>query len=648
MCGIAGFIGSGDRNDLHRMTRALARRGPDGEGFYEDERHRIALGHRRLSVVDLEGGRQPMSTIDRMLWVVFNGEIYNHHELRSELEQAGHIFASDHSDTEVLLHGYREWGTGMVDRLNGMWAFAIFDARRQRLFLSRDRFGQKPLYWARRPGCFAFSSQLDSLRLHTRIDSSISASATRKLFAYGWIPAPNSLYEGISKLPGGHNLIVDVKTLEAKVERYWRFELDAPKTVSATDEARLVEELQVRLSQAVSRRLIADVPVGVFLSGGLDSSTIAALACDEKPGSDVRTFSIGFEDKSFDESRYASQVASNLGTRHESRIFSLDHAREMLPSVIDALDEPFGDASILPTALLCREAKKHVTVALGGDGADELFAGYDPFRALRWADAYRRVVPKPLHHGLRLLAARLPTSIRNMSLDFRIKRTLRGLDHQPQLWNPVWLGPLEPREMKELFEAPIEIEEVYSEAIEIWDECRSSSLVDQTLQFYTQMYLQDDILMKADRASMMNGLELRSPFLDIDLVNLVRRIPTDLKLRGSRTKHLLREATSARLPQEILNRAKKGFGMPTARWFREGELAFPAWPSGEASAPEAGRFFDRQLQAHRAGRADHRLYLFTQWVWDRHQGAAALADRSNFELDRNDAFAETQPGGARA
>ncbi len=629
MCGIAGFVGAGDRNDLQRMTRALAHRGPDGEGFYEDAAHGIWLGHRRLSVVDLEDGAQPMSTVDRRLWVVFNGEIYNHLSLRSELERAGHRFASDHSDTEILLHAYRQWGPQLVDRLNGMWAFAIFDAKRQRLFLSRDRFGQKPLYWARRSGCFAFSSELDSLLQHTRIDSSISALSTRKLFAYGWIPAPNSIYEGISKLPGGHNLVVDLKSLEPKIDRYWRFELEAPETVSAADEAKLVDELRENLSNAVRRRLVADVPVGLFLSGGLESSSIAAMACDAKPSSLVRTFSIGFDEKSFDESRYAERVASVLGTQHETKILSIDRARKLLPSVIDALDEPLGDASILPTALLCREAKKHVTVALGGDGADELFAGYDPFRALRWARSYSRFVPKPLHQGLRLLAARLPTSLRNMSFDFRVNRTLRGLDHPPKLWNPIWLGPLEPSELMEFFEAPIQIEELYSEAIQIWDECHASSLVDQTLQFYTRMYLQDNILVKSDRASMMHGLELRSPFLDIDLVNLIRRIPTGLKLRGGRTKYLLRQAMSSRLPQEVLQRPKKGFGMPTAKWFRDGGLDFPAFPDASAGSLEANPFLDHRLRAHRAGHGDHRLYLFTQWVCDRHRGSRSADLRVN-------------------
>ncbi len=626
MCGFAGFVGSGDQGDLRRMVSALEHRGPDAEGTSCDEALRVYLGHRRLSIVDLAGGRQPMWSADDQLGVVFNGEIYNHGELRAELEKLGHCLRSDHSDTEVLLYAYREWGSGFVERLNGMWAFALFDRRRRRLLLSRDRFGQKPLYYAQgtgpNGGDLAFASELTALTRHSRVETRLSTRAIQKYFAHGYVPAPESIYEGIRKLPAGANLTWDIGRSRSRVERYWDFRLEPAEPADARREAQLDEELRQHLSRAVSRRMVADVPVGVFLSGGIDSSAITALATRDGAAGDLQTFSIGFDDTSFDESASAQRAAEWIGTRHHCTRFSRDDLQALAPEIAERLDEPMADPSLLPTHLLCRVAAEQVKVALGGDGADELFAGYDPFRALGLARAYAAVVPQPVHRAIRMLAARFPVAHRNMSLGFRLNRTLAGLSHARKLWNPVWMGPLAPEEVAELLEEPVCEEDLYSEAIEAWEACAGGCLVSQTLQFYTQLYLQNDILTKVDRASMLHGLEVRSPFLDRDLVEFIRRLPQSQKIHHGRTKVILKRALGPVLPHEIRHRAKKGFGIPIGAWFRDGDLEFGP---RDRRLQLLAAFLEGRLAQHRSGRADHRLYLFSHWLLQRWT-AAHLGD----------------------
>ncbi|MFZ4777162.1 MAG: asparagine synthase (glutamine-hydrolyzing) [Terrimicrobiaceae bacterium] len=603
MCGIAGFLGTGDRGDLEAMTARLAYRGPDAEGFFIEPGRGIYLGHRRLSIVDLGGGAQPMSSEDGRIVVVFNGEIYNHAELRKELAGKGHCFLTDHSDTEVLLHGWREWGEELVGRLNGMWAFAIWDREQKRLFLSRDRFGKKPLYYFQRPGVFAFASELTALLKHPQAPRNLSERARVKFLAHALIPAPWSAVDGIWKLPAAHNLVVEEKGSACRVSRYWRYVIE-PRETSATDEE-LAAELRGCVLRATQRRLMADVPLGIFLSGGVDSSFIAALAAGEVGGPALSTFTIGFTEPSFDESGPARQIASYLKTTHHEQILDLDAAVALLPGIFDLLDEPQGDSSLLPTWLLSRFARTKVTVALGGDGGDELFAGYDPFRALRLAGLYSRIIPKPVHEGLRMLAGFLPVSHANISMDFKIKRTLRGLSHPARLWNPVWLGALEPAELERMTGGRFEIEDIYSEAIEAWEGCQNDDPVDRTLQFYTEIYLQDGILQKADRASMMNSLEVRSPLLDLEVADFARRLPHRFKLRGNTTKYLLKLAAKPLLPEEVLQRKKKGFGSPVGKWLGTGRIA----------PRVTGGMLGEKLSNHLIGRADERLYLWCEYVW---------------------------------
>ncbi len=623
MCGIAGFVGSGNLENLRQMNAALAHRGPDDEGTWVDDAKRVFLGHRRLSIVDIGGGHQPMWTPDGQLGVIFNGEIYNHMELREELIALGCRFESDHSDTEVLLHGHRIWGPDFTNRLNGMWAFVLYDRRAGQLFCSRDRFGKKPFFYTVRNGSFVFASELSAILRHPSVTASVSRRSLQKYFAYGYIPAPSTLYEGIHKLPGGHSLRFDIASQRIEVTKYWDFVIEPFESTPPNAEREWGERLVELLSAAVKRRLMGDVPLGFFLSGGVDSSSIVALATRHIDRSRIHTFSIGFEEASFDESRYSTEMAQHLGTNHHLDVLSLEKAAGLLPEIVAKLDEPMGDSSLLPTYLLCKHTREQVTVALGGDGADELFAGYDPFQALRRAELYGRLVPRPLHAAVKMLMSRLPVSHANMSLDFKIKRTLRGLSHPSRLWCPIWMGPLDPGELADLFDAPVDVEDVYSEAIEQWDACRQPNLVDKVLQFYTKLYLQDDILVKVDRASMMNSLEARAPYLDSEVVDFVRRIPHQFKYRNGVTKYLLKKALEPVLPHSVLYRAKKGFGIPIGSWLERGML--PIDPNALPGLDR--RFVEARLDAHRNSRSDERAFLWNVWLYQTH--AASHPDCAN-------------------
>src|SRR3984957_1803866 len=441
MCGIAGFVGRGDRSDLRAMTAALVHRGPDDDGHYHDPATAVFLGFRRLAIVDLGGGAQPMWNEDGRVGVVYNGEIYNHLELRAELERRGHIFRTDHSDTEVLVHGYEEWDEDLPQRLNGMFAFAIYDQKPRLLFLARDRFGEKPLYVYHRPGLFAFASELSALGGHRLLPAAIEPRAVQKLFAWGFVPAPNAFFRDCRKPPGGSALVYDIDRDELRERRYWRFALQPDASLTEAAAPALAEELRGLVGQAVNRRLMSDVPLGIFLSGGIDSGAVLAAACQVLPANQISAFTIGFTEPSYDESPHARSLAAELGVRYFEEILDLEAARGLLPDVLRRLDEPLGDASILPTYLLSRFARRSVTVALSGDGGDELFAGYDPFKALPPASIYARLVPRSLHRGLRKLTELLPRSTRNMSLDFKLRRSLSGLSWPPEYWNPVWLAP---------------------------------------------------------------------------------------------------------------------------------------------------------------------------------------------------------------
>ncbi len=624
MCGIAGFAGFGSINDLLQITAALSHRGPDGSGLWSAPEVPVFLGHRRLSIIDLEGGAQPMWDATHEVGVVFNGEIYNHVELRLELEAAGCRFKSSHSDTEVLVHGYRQWGEGLPERLNGMFAFAIFDRPRRRIFLARDRFGEKPLYIYRVPGRFAFASELSALIQHSEIPADLDTRAVQKLFAWGFVPSPNALYQNCKKIPAGTWLMYCLDDDSLRERRYWRFRLEPDESLTDRDVPRLVEELRSLIAQSVKRRLMSDVPLGLFLSGGIDSGAVLAAATRAVPGERISTFTIGFTEKSFDESLYARELAAHFGVDHHERILDLDGAKGLLATVLSRLDEPLGDASILPTYMLSRFAREHVTVALSGDGGDELFAGYDPFKALTPAMIYDKLVPRGLHRGFTRLADLLPHSTKNMSLDFKLRRTLKGLSWPTPYWNPVWMSPADPNMIAEIFAEPLRADELYEEAITLWDASKGSTL-DRSLEYFTNFYLSDDILAKVDRASMMASLETRAIFLDNDLSDFCRRLPGRFKMRNGTQKWILKKALKGWLPENVLSRRKKGFGIPLAKWLRH-------WPCPDFSACSTiagGAFKSNALaeiwERHARGQVDERLLLFTALAYVSHLDSANVA-----------------------
>ncbi|MCD4652231.1 MAG: asparagine synthase (glutamine-hydrolyzing) [Candidatus Cloacimonetes bacterium] len=619
MCGIVGIIQKTPINPalLDRMTDSMEHRGPDDRGtaiFSEGEWH-IGLGHRRLSILDLSpAGRQPMQ-IDND-YITYNGEVYNYLQLREELSQRRCQFKSD-TDTEVVLQGFREFGQKWLERMNGMFALGFW--QNQTLTLVRDRFGQKPLYYMPLAEGIAFASELKALLLHPECSSSIDFSALQHYLAYEYLPAPMSIIRGVFKLPQGHKLIW--KNGEYEITCWWT--PNFMPVLEKISEAEAVEEINLLFGAAVKRRLMSDVPLGVFLSGGIDSTSIAAELSGELSGGRQKTFSIGFTDRSFDESGYASMAAEIYRTEHFQKQLTPQNMLEVMPRIFDKLDEPYADSSIIPTWLLSQFTREHVTVALGGDGGDELFAGYDPMLAHRLARVYEKI-PRWVHQKvIRSIAAKLPVSTRNMSFDFRLKQFLKGTHQPPGIRNQLWLGAFNPDEQKAVLSPEIYRENCnpYS-LIPQEDEVLYPDLTAYILAMYQKFYLADDILVKIDRASMMVSLEARSPFLDVELTEFVNRLPSNFKLKGLTRKHILKKALIGKVPYKILHRPKKGFGVPLSAWFRN-ELSTQLQDVLAADTiRKEGIFSPDTVQSlinqHLSGKKDNRkqlwtLFVFQQW-----------------------------------
>ncbi len=620
MCGIAGIIETSrpvDREALRRMTNALRLRGPDDEEYHVAEGQgggaSVGLGFRRLAIIDLGGGRQPMCNEDGSLWIVCNGELYNYQELRPELEAKGHRFRT-HCDIETLLHLYEELGEECVTRVNGMFAAAIWDAKAQTLFLARDRLGKKPLYYRATPTQVLFGSEVKALLQHPACPRELDRKSLSKYLAYEYVPSPHCIFKGINKLPAGHSLTW--KRGETRIRRYW--DLQFPEHPAVRPEAEIAEELRARLKEAVRLRLISDVPLGVFLSGGIDSSSVVAMMAELRPASQIKTFAIGFEERSFDESRHARRVAEFFGTEHHQEILQSRVLLEMLPDVAAFLDEPFADASVIPTYLLSQFTRRHVTVALGGDGGDELFAGYPTFLAHRFARFYR--MPQALHAGLvRPLANLLPVSRQNFSLDFKIKRFLRGAGAPPAIRDQIWLGAFTPAEQEGLLEGMSGEIDRYEDVARVEKDCTASDPMARLIYQYCKLYLAGDILVKVDRASMACSLEARAPFLDYTFVEFANSIPSNLKLKGLQTKHILKEAMRGKLPPDILKRGKKGFGIPIGKWFRSDLKDLVQDTLSERRIREQGIFnhrtISRLLTDHLQGARDTRKELWTLFMF---------------------------------
>jgi asparagine synthase (glutamine-hydrolysing) len=581
MCGIAGFVGKPMANAdqvLARMTQALVHRGPDDSGIWIDRDAGVALGHRRLSIIDLSAaGHQPMASASGRYVVTYNGEIYNHRELRADLESAGAGSPwRGHSDTEVMAAGFDCWGIeGTLRRLNGMFAFAVWDRQERILTIARDRLGEKPLYYGRMGSVFLFGSELKALTTHPAFVKEIDRKALAQYLRYNYVPTPRTIWKGVAKLPPAH--LVEISEAGAQIgppRAYWDFRAVAEGGVAAplSDTPALVDELEQLLKDAVSRQMAADVPLGAFLSGGVDSSTIVALmqAQSSRP---VKTFTIGFHEAGYNEAVHAAAVARHLGTDHTQLYVGATEALAVIPRLPAIYDEPFSDASQIPTVLVSEMTRRHVTVSLSGDGGDELFGGYNRY-----------------FMGPRLwsLSSRLPRPVRSiLAAGLQAPASARAAEFAMALL-PSRFGqmPIGERMIKvaQLLDQP-SLEDVYRRLVSHTadpaamlingcepDEAQASpafATFPQTMMYLdTLTYLPDDILTKVDRASMAASLESRVPFLDHRVVEFAWRLPMSAKLRNGRGKHILREVLYRHVPKAMMERPKMGFGVPLGSWLR--------------------------------------------------------------------------------
>ena len=623
MCGITGWATldshslppEGAKDLLHAMCERMVHRGPDSEGLFVTGG--VALGMRRLAIIDLVTGEQPVFNEDKSITVVLNGEIYNYRELRADLEKRGHAFRSA-SDTEVLPHLYEEYGDDMIGKLNGMFAFALWDSRTRRLLIARDRFGEKPLYWGVFGNTLLFASEPKVLLAHPAVKPALNLQALRYYLSFDYVPAPLSIYEGINKLPAAHKLTLENGRLD--VQRYWQLSY---KTVDPIPtEADAAQQLRELLADAVRMRLVSDVPLGVLLSGGVDSSSVAALAVKSSTEA-VKTFSISFAETSFDESAYARGVAKFLGTDHHEERLSANLAANLVSEIGAWMDEPFSDPSLVPTYLLSRFTRKHVTVALGGDGGDELFAGYPMYGGLRWAELYKRVPPMLRTSVVEPLVRLLPVKTKNLSFDYKALRFVTGAKYDTVARHHVWFGSFTPEEQMEVLTRDALAAsdgDIYAEARQMAEECDSDDLVTRMQSIDTRLYLAEDILTKVDRASMAVSLEVRAPFLDPRVAEFAASLPSSYKLHGLKTKYILKKAVKEMLPPFVTRRGKKGFGVPVAEWLKvklrplARDLLSPerVRRAGVFNADYVARLQDE----HERGVANHRKLLWTLLMFE--------------------------------
>ena len=453
-----------------------------------------------------------------------------------------------------------------------------------------------------------FSSELSALTLHPEVEKNICPQSLQKYFAYGFVPHPRTIYQHINKLPGGYNLNYNLKTNTYTTEKYWSYVLSPDKSLLKRDSRELNEKTEELLKKAVKRRLQADVDLGILLSGGIDSSAIAAFASREK--NSLKTFSIGFTSSSYDESTYSSKVARMIKSDHTLQKLDIDQTIKLLPDLLQRIDEPQGDDSLLPTYLVCKLAKEKVKVALGGDGGDELFCGYEPFRFWRWARRYNLYLPGITHQAVNKLINLIPASNQYMALSLKLKRFFHASSLKMKVWVPALLAPLQLKEIIELTNIETNLEDLYSEAIVSWENCHSNWAGDKINQYYVDYYLQDEILAKTDRASMLNSLELRAPFLDCELADFTRTLPWQLKVRMGTTKYILKQALRNILPDDILFRGKQGFSPPAAAWFQKERLQINQFKTSLLNSQAAEKFF----QKHRQQTDDHRRFLWNQFA----------------------------------
>ena len=563
---VRGRDRAADAELLQRMCDALRHRGPDDEGFYLNGR--AGLGMRRLAIIDLAHGQQPIHNEDRTVWIVFNGEIYNYQELRARLEKLGHNFYTD-SDTEAIVHAYERYGADCPKHLRGMFAFAIWDERKEELFLARDRVGKKPLLYAHVGDQLLFASEFSALLLHPDVGRDIRPEAIHHYLSFMCVPAPLTAYRQINKLEPGCSLTF-TRAGEIKIARYWQPDFTQKTKLTEAEAGERTVEL---LREAVRVRLMSEVPLGAFLSGGIDSSTVVALMA-EASGTPVKTFSIGFEEQDFSELHHARRIAAHVGAEHHEFVVRPD-ALEVLPTLVEHYGEPYADSSAIPTYYVARETRRHVTVALNGDGGDECFAGYERYAAMRLAETYRRL-PGVLRGGVIEQAAGLfPTSELRRSRARDLKRFLHAASMPTVERYMRWVSVLDRGAKDELyaddFRRQLNGHDPADWLAPWFARANGAGVVDAALLADTMTYLPNDLLVKVDIATMAVSLEARSPFLDHHVIEFAASLPEKYKLRGLTTKYLLKRVLRKLLPAENLDRRKMGFGVPITHWLR-GEL----------------------------------------------------------------------------
>ncbi|MGA2171607.1 MAG: asparagine synthase (glutamine-hydrolyzing) [Sedimentisphaerales bacterium] len=600
MCGIAGFNWR-DQPAIEAMTEAMRHRGPDDRGTYLDTG--VSLGHTRLSILDLSPkGHQPM--FFENLAIVFNGEIYNFQEIRSELESFGYKFASG-TDTEVILAAYHRWGEQCVQQFNGMWAFCIYDKNKQTLFLSRDRFGIKPIYYYFDGRRFIFASEVKAIKKHG-LSLETDTAAVNFFFYQKYIGGDFTIYKNCKKLKPSENLLFDLNTKKITISKHYDLENEIEKRRSITTDQRLtmIEDI---LQDAVLKRLIADVPVGSFLSGGVDSSLISAIISKNKK--DFDTFSIGFRDESYNELYFSKIVAEHIKTAHHYEY--MDVNEDIIQQVISAMDEPFGDSSVFPTYLLSKITRQKVTVSLSGDGGDEVFGGYDTYRAYELA----RYVPKPLARLSRYLVNAIPPSDKKVTLGFKMKRFVRDFDAGCNRRHLNWMGTFIGAGREQL------LGDCFTPCDQLINCGSEDSLLSVQLNDIHN-YLAEDILKKVDLASMLVSLEARVPYLDYRLVPLVLSLPEKYKIRRLTTKWLLKKIASGYLPSRIIHRTKRGFTVPVSRWIKTSDLIREFltnrnyYQSGLLNYDYVQRLFDEHISRQRDNARELWLiFVFNYWAF---------------------------------
>jgi asparagine synthase (glutamine-hydrolysing) len=644
MCGVAGIMNTAarhpiDQDLLRRMTECIAHRGPDGSGFHLAPG--IGLGHRRLAIIDVAGGQQPLFNEDETIAVSFNGEIYNFQALAAELEGKGHRFRT-RSDTEVIVHAWEEWGEACLNRFRGMFAFALWDERQQTLFLARDRLGKKPLYYALlADGRLLFGSELKALLVCPDLRRTLDPRAVEDYFAYGYVPESKSIYRGVKKLAPAHFLIVRRGQAVLAPRSYWDLTFDDAAT---TDEAAAREALVARLREAVKMRLISDVPLGTFLSGGVDSSAVLAMMAETAEG--VNSFSIGFTQAAFDETAYSDRVAAQYLTNHRRRIVDADDF-DLVPRLARIYDEPFADASAIPTFRVAALAREHVTVALSGDGGDEIFAGYRRYRWHHSEERLRRLLPEQLRRPVFRALGKLYPKLDWAPRPLRAKQTLLELAESTvdgYFLNVAMLGD---GSRGGLFTAQFRRElqgyRAREELARQFAAAPTDDPVSRAQYVDIKTYLPGDILTKIDRASMANSLEVRAPLLDHRFVEWTATLPSRLKLHDGQGKYIFKRALESRLPGDILYRPKQGFAVPLAAWFRgplrermRGALLGPVLgDTGWFERP----FIGRVIEQHLSGLRDHSTVIWSLLMFD-----AFLRDVQHGSADAPPAYA--QPGAA--